>query len=177
MNPVTEAIENDSIATLKSLVKKGVDITRPIIIGEEYDLEDYDTVTPLFYAIRKYASLELIEFLLENGADLFETDSDGVSALDTAIKFKRKDVVKYCIEKGFDLNVTKRKSGIRPLMLACCFSDLEMIQMLLDGGADLNAFDNVGMSAKDYAKKLGQKKTLEFLESKGARFKAYPNED
>jgi ankyrin repeat protein len=177
MNPVTEAIENDSIATLKSLVKKGVDITKPIIIGEEYELDDYDDIAPLFYAIRKYASLELIEFLLENGADIFETDSDGVSALDMAIKFKRKDVVKYCIDKGFDLNTTKRKSGIKPLMLACCFSDLEMIQMLLDNGADLNAFDNTGMSAKDYAKKLGQKKTLEFLEAKGARFKAYPNED
>jgi len=177
MNPVTEAIENDSIATLKSLVKKGVDITKPIIIGEEYDLDDYDTIAPLFYAIRKYASLELIEFLLENGADIFETDSDGVSALDMAIKFKRKDVVKYCLEKGYDLNTTKRKSGIKPLMLACCFNDLEMIQMLLDNGADLNAYDNTGMSAKDYAKKLGQKKTLEFLEAKGARFKAYPNED
>jgi ankyrin repeat protein len=177
VNPVTEAIENDSIAALKSLVKQGVDITKPIIIGEEYELDDYDDIAPLFYAIRKYASLELIEFLLENGADIFETDSDGVSALDMAIKFKRKDVVKYCIDKGFDLNATKRKSGIKPLMLACCFSDLELIQMLLDNGADLNAFDNTGMSAKDYAKKLGQKKTLEFLDEKGARFKAYPNEE
>ncbi len=177
MNPVTEAIENDSIATLKSLVAKGVDINKPILIGEEYELDDYDDISPLFYAIRKYASLDLIEFLLENGADLHACDSDGVSALDMAIKFKRKDVIKYCLERGFDLNSTKRKSGIKPLMLACCFSDLEMIQMLLDHGAELDAFDNTGMSAKDYAKKLGQKKTLEFLEEKGARFKAYPNEE
>ena len=177
MNPVTEAIENDSIASLQKLVEEGVDITKPIIIGEEYELDDYDDISPLFYAIRKYASMELIEFLLQNGAELTECDSDGVSALDMAIKFKRKDVIKFCIDQGFDLNSTKRKSGIKPLMLACCFSDLEMIQMLLDHGAELNAFDNTGMSAKDYAKKLGQKKTLEFLEEKGARFKAYPNED
>jgi len=87
MNEITQAIENDSIAKLKSLIKKGLDITKPIIIGEEYELEDYDEISPLFYAIRKYASLELIELLLENGADLFARDSDGISALDVAIKY------------------------------------------------------------------------------------------
>ncbi|HHD78377.1 MAG TPA: ankyrin repeat domain-containing protein, partial [Epsilonproteobacteria bacterium] len=57
----------------------------------------------------------MIELLLENGVDLMETDSDGVSALDMAIKFKRKDVIAFCIDKGFDLNATKRKSGIKPV--------------------------------------------------------------
>lgn len=176
MNEVTQAIENDSIAKLKSLIKNGVDITKPILIGEEYDLEDYDEVSPLFYAIRKYASLELIETLLENGADLFERDGDGISALDVAIKFKRKDVIQFCIDKGFDLNATKRKSGITPAMLAACFSDIEMMKLLLDNGADINAADRTGMSPKDYARKLGQKKMVEFLTEQGGKFNVYPEE-
>jgi len=69
--------------------------------------------------------------MLENGVDLFQIDSDGISALDMAIKFKRKDVIQLCLDKGFDLNTTKRKSGITPVMLAACFSDKEMMQMLL----------------------------------------------
>ncbi len=173
MNPVTEAIENDSIAKLKSLVKEGTDLNKPILIGEEYDLDDYDEISPLFYAIRKYASLELIEFMLENGVDLFETDSDGITALDMAIKFKRKDLIEYCIGKGFDLNSTKRKSGITPVMLAACFSDTEMMQMLLDGGGEINAQDHSGMSPLDYSRKLGQKRMVEYLKERGAKHAAY----
>lgn len=173
MNKVTEAIENDSIATLKSLLKEGVDLNKPILIGEEYDLEEYDEISPLFYAIRKYASRELIEFLLENGVDLHQCDSDGISALDMAVKFKRKDVIELCLEKGFDLNTTKRKSGITPVMLAACFSDTDMMQTLLDAGGDINATDNTGMSPLDYARKLGQKKMQTYLEERGAEHRAY----
>ena len=176
MNPVTEAIENDSIAKIKSLLKEGIDINKPILIGEEYELDDYDEISPFFYAIRKRASLEMIELLLENGVELMETDSDGVSALDMAIKFRRKDVIQFCIDKGFDLNTTKRKSGITPVMLAACFSDMEMMQLLLDAGGELDAVDRAGMSPKDYAKKLGQKKMIEFLNEKGAMHNMYPEE-
>lgn len=176
MNEVTQAIENDSVAKIKSLLKNGVDLNKPILIGEEYELEDYDEISPFFYAIRKYASMEMLELMLENGIDLHEVDSDGVSALDMAIKFKRKDVIQFCLDRGFEINVSKRKSGITPVMLAACFSDIEMMQMLLDNGGEINQADKSGMAPKDYAKKLGQKKMLEFLDEKGARFSAYSNE-
>ena len=176
MNEVTLAIENDSVAKMKSLLKNGVDLKKPILIGEEYDLEDYDEISPFFYAIRKYASMEMLELMMENGVDLHEVDSDGISALDMAIKFKRKEVIQFCLDRGFDINVSKRKSGITPVMLAACFSDIEMMQMLLDSGGEINQPDRSGMAPKDYAKKLGQKKMLEFLDEKGARFSAYPNE-
>ena len=176
MNPLTIAIENDSVAKVKSLLKEGVDINKPLLIGEEYELEDYDTMAPFFYAIRKYACMEMLELFLENGADLHARDSDGISALDIAIKFKRKDVIVFCVEKGFDLNISKRKSGITPVMLAACFSDLELMQLLLDNGGELNIFDKSGMSAKDYAKKLGQKKMVEFIGQNGGKFNRYPEE-
>ncbi len=176
MNEVTQTIENDSVAKMKSLLKNGVDLKKPILIGEEYELEDYDEISPFFYAIRKYASMEMLELMLENGIDLHEVDSDGISALDMAIKFKRKDVIQFCLDRGFELNVSKRKSGITPVMLAACFSDIEMMKMLLDNGGEINQADKSGMSPKDYAKKLGQKRMLEFLDENGARFSAYPNE-
>jgi len=176
MNEVTQAIENDSVAKMKSLLKNGADLTKPILIGEEYELEDYDEISPFFYAIRKYASMEMLELMLEHGIDLKEVDSDGISALDMAIKFKRKEVIQFCIDRGFDLNTSKRKSGITPVMLAACFSDIEMMEMLLDNGGDMNVSDKSGMAPKDYAKKLGQKKMLDFLDEKGARFNIYPNE-
>lgn len=176
MNEVTQAIENDSVAKMKSLLKSGTDLNKPILIGEEYDLDDYDEISPFFYAIRKYASMEMLALMLESGVDLHEVDSDGISALDMAIKFKRKDVIQFCIDRGFELNTSKRKSGITPVMLAACFSDIEMMELLLNSGGDMNIPDKAGMAPKDYAKKLGQKKMLDFLDEKGAKFNAYPNE-
>jgi len=173
MNTITQAIEQDSIAGLRSLLKQGVDLNRPILIGEEYDLEEHDEISPLFYAIRTQASLELIRFMLENGVDLHQVDDDGISALDMAIKFKRKDVIALCLEEGFDLNSTRRKSGITPVMLAACFSDTQMMEMLLEGGGEMNAVDKTGMSPLDYARKLGQKKMQTYLEERGAKHAAY----
>jgi len=177
MNPLTVAIENDSIAKVKSLLKEGINLNKPILIGEEYDLDEYDDIAPFFYAIRKRASLEMLELFLENGVDLMYIDSEGVSALDMAIKFKRLDVMQFCIDKGFDLNTTKRKSGITPVMLAACFSNIEMMQMLLDGGGDINGLDKIGMSPKDYSKKLGQTKMTEFLSERGGKFSRYPEDE
>ncbi len=173
MNTITQAIEQDSIAGLRSLLKQGVDLNRPILIGEEYDLEEHDEISPLFYAIRTQASLELIRFMLENGVDLHQVDDDGISALDMAIKFKRKDVIALCLEEGFDLNTTRRKSGITPVMLAACFSDTQMMEMLLEGGGEMNAVDRTGMTPLDYARKLGQKKMQTYLEERGAKHAAY----
>ena len=42
--------------------------------------------------------------------------------------------------------------------------------------ADINAIDRAGMSPKDYARKLGQKKMQEFLAEKGEWFSAYQEE-
>ena len=175
MNPITETIENDSVAKMKSLIKEGADLNKPILIGEEYDLEEYDEILPLFYAIRKHASLEMITLFIENGVDLMYRDAEGISALDMAIKFKHKEMIQFCIDNGFDLNSTTRKSGITPVMLAACFSDMDMMALLLDNGGDVNTTDKSGMSAKDYAKKLGQKKMVDFLDEKGATFSLYPN--
>ena len=51
-----------------------------------------------------------------------------------------------------------------------------MVELLLKHNADINSLDNSGMSAKDYAKKLGQKKMLEFLDKKGAKYNLYKEE-
>jgi len=176
MKALLEAMEHDNMVKMKALLEEGVDLSTPILIGEEYELEDYDEISLLFYAIRNYASLEALELLLEYGLDIEERDDTGISALDTAIKFKRHDVIELCIERGLDVNLSSRKSGITPLMLASCFSDTRTVELLLESGAEINATDKAGMSPKDYARKLGQKKMQEFLTEKGGRFSAYREE-
>jgi len=173
---VLDAIDNDSMLLLEKYLKEGYDLKRPVFLGDEYDLEEPDETPILFYAIRRSASVEMIELLMRYGVDIHELNEDGLSALDVAIKFKRKDIVALAIKHGISVNETQRKSGINPLMLACCFSDTEIIDILLQNGADVNRVDKSGMSAKDYAKRLGQKRVVEFLTQKGGRHNLYPEE-
>ncbi len=177
MEELLNAMERDNLVKIKSICKQGIDLTQPIILGSEYDLDDYDETSILFYAIRNGVSLEAIEILLDYGVDIKEVDEDGLSAIDVAIKFKREDVVEFCISRGLDVNKTSRKSGITPLLLASCFNNISMVELLLKYNADINSLDNSGMSAKDYAKKLGQKKMLEFLDKKGAKYNLYKEKE
>lgn len=173
MDALMEAIENDSVVQTKKLCEAGADLTRQIDMGIEYGLEDPDETPILFYAIRKYASIELIEVLLAYGCNLEQIDDDGLSVIDIAIKFKRADIIQYCIDKGMDINTTSRKSGMTPIVVAACFNNIPIAQLLLDNGAQINAQDANGMSTKDYAKKLGQKKMVEFLHEQGAKYNRY----
>jgi ankyrin repeat protein len=173
MQDILEAIANDSLEGKKKILQSAIDLNQDVIIGAEYELDEPDETNILFWAIREGASLEAIELLVEYGVDISQVDMDGISALDMAIKFRREDILRYCIDKGIDVNSTKRKSGMLPILLASCFRDTSMVDILLENGADINATDKSGMSAMDYAKKLGQKKMLEYLESKGASHSIY----
>ena len=164
MNELLIALQRDNLIKIKSICKKGIDLTEPIIIGQEYNLEEYDETSILFYAIKNNASIEAIEILLEFGIDINEINNDGLSAIDMAIKFQREDIVKFCIDKGLNINQTARKSGMKPIILASCFNNISIVKLLLENGANINSSDRYGMNAKDYAKKLGQKKMLDFLE-------------
>ncbi len=176
MEELVQAIDNDNLVKMKALLEEGINLSQLVIIGQEYELDEPDEISILFYAIRNYASIEAIELLLNYGIDIFELDDNSISTLDTAIKFKRVDVIELCISKGFDLNASSRKSGIKPLMLASCFGDTTIAKLLIDNGANVNELDGLGMSPKDYARKLGQKKMLEFLTEKGAVHSVYPKD-
>ncbi len=166
MKELLKAIEKDSLVEIKRLLKeKEYDLNSDVVVGLEYDLEEHDEIPLLFYMVQNGASLEAIELLLENGMDLETTSREGVSVVDYAIKYKRPDIVRLCQSKGFDLTKTKRKSGLTPLMLATSFNDIEMMQFLIDLGANPNEKDRFGMSAIDYAYKMGQKKAAKFLEN------------
>ncbi len=165
MKELLEAIEHDSIAQVKKLLKSGkYDLNSEVIIGAEYDLDEYDEIQLIFFLIQNGASREMIELLIENGLDITYTNQEGLGAIDFAIKYRRKDILLLCKEHGVSLTESKRKSGLTPLMLAASFNDIDMMKLLIDLGANPSKKDNFGMSALDYALKMGQKKAVSFLE-------------
>jgi hypothetical protein len=76
--------------------------------------------------------------------------------------------VKDALQNGSDVNA--RELGKTPLMLAAMGNSPELINLLLDNGADINATDTfTGKTALDYAKEFDQKQTIKTLQQHGAK--------
>jgi ankyrin repeat protein len=163
-----EALKRDNLVALRKLLASGeIDLSQEILVGEEYELDEPDEVPLLFFAISNGASLEAIEMLVDAGIDITDVNREGVGALDIAIKYKRMDVIVLCEAQGINLFESRRKSGITPLILAASFNDMEIVSYLIEKGVDVHSTDKYGMTAADYAKRMGQKKMLAFLERQG----------
>jgi ankyrin repeat protein len=169
-----EAIERDNLIEIRKLLATGeIDMNSEVTVGEEYDLDEPDEIPLLFYVIMHGISPEAMDLLVEAGLDLGYTNREGLGAIDIAIKYRRPDIVRRCKEAGISLSESRRKSGMTPLMLAAAFNDVEMVKYLMEEGADIHVVDQYGMTALDYARKMGQGKVKEFLESVGATHQLY----
>lgn len=118
----------------------------------------------LCFAMRYGCEEEIIDLLVEQGADLRHLDNEGVSVMDVAITYNRLGIIKRLIEEGYDVNQASRNSGFTPLMGAVCYGRTDVIRMLLEKGVDIAAKDKHGLSALDFARKMHKKSILALLE-------------
>jgi ankyrin repeat protein len=108
--------------------------------------------TPLMRAAFS-ADLELVQLLLDYGADPHIKSKDNETALGAAAGLgfihgfhklrpyaERLEVIKLMVELGNDVN-WQDDYGISPLMAAANLGDVPIIQYLVDQGADLGAYD------------------------------------
>ena len=119
--------------------------------------------TILACALRYRCDDDIVELLLQKGADLFACNEDGVSILDYAIMYNHIKLVEEILKTDIDINKTKRPSQFTPLMGAVCYGRKEIAVMLLKKGADVTLRDIKGLSALDFAKKTRKVKMIELL--------------
>lgn len=113
-------------------LKSGISIDAPQKYTEE--------TTPLTAAV-ELNNLDMVKFLVENGADINGKEISPLLAA-TYIGSRTFDIVKFLIEHGANVNV-RNKRGETPLYNAFCNSDgIEMIKFLIKHGANVNAADN-----------------------------------
>lgn len=154
MNKWIELLKNNSIINIKKYLKDGADINEANEGGESV----------LAMSLRYGCDLDLVMFLIENQADIYDFDNDGVTIFDTAISYNYIEIVKYFIINGIDVNETKRRSRFTPLMAAACYGRVEIAQILIENGADKKAIDSKGISVMDFARKMNKKSILSLLE-------------
>ena len=153
MQKWVEILKNNDYMAAKKYIKSGADLNEENENGESV----------LATAIRNHCDDDLLELLIEGGADIYDFDSEGVSIFDMAITYNNMFMFNYITNSGIDVNKTNRKSGFTPLMCAACYGRAEIVKLLLEHGADKNTLDSRGFSALDFARKMNKKTVLQIL--------------
>lgn len=112
------------------------------------------------YTIMKYENMGNVEKLF--ALDVKVTNKFLVDAICSRMKLKNRVImVRALIEKGVELD-TQSDMGLNAIMYAS--DDTEIVQMLVDAGANLDLKDCSGYTVLDRAKEQEYTKTIRILE-------------
>src|SRR5690554_3770428 len=119
------------------------DIAQLLIdLGFDVNHENYFGKTPLYYGIQ-FGDLAIVKLLVKNGADVNHC-------------YKGKDELPW----EYQYSLTGKRT---PLMHAAQHANVEILQYLLEKGADPQMKDEAGKTAIDYAKRAEREENEEFL--------------
>lgn len=122
-----------------------------IIAGEDVNGKDADGRTALMAACQGNSSVEMMQLLLSYGAKVNLTDNGGKTAFMYAAQYDTYEkVFRELLKAGALVNV-KANDGTTALMLACENNNPQIVELIINAGADVNAKDYDGYKAADYA--------------------------
>jgi len=158
--------ETGDMERLRQLVAAGVLV----------DTKNYRGSSLLTMAV-KNSRFEVFTFLVKSGADVFLEDEHGQNLLMLAALYGHESVVLYLADRGLDLHARNR-SGKNALLLAnygMYQSEpeehgryLQLIEMLIKKGAEVNSLDDDGKAAITYAVASGNVAVVKLLLTHGA---------
>ncbi len=156
---------------IKLLIKNGADVNAKNRSLNPFIKEDEHGETPLHVAVRA-GDLEVVQYLVEAGAKVEETNSSGFTALHFATFFEYTDIVKYLIKSGAKIDAKEGIRGSTVFLLAAEANYFTIIKFLLDECKDvkieIDEKNNDGMTALLYAAMHGNITLLDFLIKKKA---------
>lgn len=183
--PLHAAVVERQDEIVKALVKKGATL----------DVRNKEGMTPLMVAVQRFASDELIDFLIKSGADVRLTDSnrrtilhqtrdperiekfvnlgadinvasfDEGTLLHRAVTENNMEMAEFLLQKNALTSVKRPKDGNTPLHLA---STREMASFLLENKADINALNEDKKTPLHLAIEHGSEALAAFYLEKGA---------
>ena len=135
---------------------------------EDYDIDesDSDRRTALIWA-SEYGHKEVVETLLQHGADVNAQGGICGNALQAASQNGHEKMVQLLLQWGADVNA---QGGLydNALQAACQYSHDKVMEILLQYGADVNAQGGLDGNALQTASAIGHEKVVQLLLQWGA---------
>jgi uncharacterized protein len=120
-------------------------------------------MTP-FLTAAEGGNVAMMKELIALGADPKAKTPDGAGGLLLATGSRKLEAVKFMVELGSDVNEKRTAGfGINPIHTATRFGALDIIQYLVDHGADLTVRDRFGRTPLEEAEFEAPKPTIELL--------------
>jgi ankyrin repeat protein/L-ascorbate metabolism protein UlaG (beta-lactamase superfamily) len=111
--------------------------------------KDSKGFTPLHSAVSK-GRRTVVQFLVENGADIEVKNKNGLTPLFQALDLNRTRVAKILIENGANVNIKGYRNRTL-LHMAARSGNTAIVRQLIDNGANTNAVDSRGNTPLDLA--------------------------
>ncbi|MDR0740187.1 MAG: ankyrin repeat domain-containing protein [Puniceicoccales bacterium] len=93
--------------------------------------------------VQQNNGLEIIQFLLDHGADIEIAEGQEWTALHVAVAHNNTEVVKLLLERGANANA-KDENGLTPLYFAWVQGNSEITELLIDNGVEIDNQPDVG---------------------------------
>ena len=127
-------------------------------------------LTPLHYAV--LSGREMVELLIEKGANINMVSEDGPTLLHYAAAFSdKREVVELLIKEGANVDAVD-DNGNTPLFSAALSGKREMVELLIEKRANVDAVNKVKNTPLHAAALSGKREVVEFLIEKGANINA-----
>ena len=133
---------------------------------------DVDTSQFDIVKATQYGALDRVIELVESGVDVNERDAENVTLLHWAAINNRKEVVRYLISKGSNVQAIGGDLQSTPLHWSTRQGHLSMVVLLMNNGADASILDGEGYNALHLAAQFGHTAIVAFLVSKGEEINA-----
>lgn len=181
-SPLMSAINGRHVEISNLLIQNGAKVTH----------KDVDGNSPLLLAVSRDLSTDFVETLIKSGgAKVNDTDRNGISALSTACFNQNLPMIKLLIRNKADLMI-KDNYGNNLLIIASSHENprhvlqpgpdqitdygklrhsnttKEIVELLIDGGLEVNGRDNFGKTALMLAATSNDVPVIEVLLKKGA---------
>lgn len=158
VTPLIEAAEYGRIDIVRVLIKSGAEVNSTANEGS----------TALSFAAWK-GRYDVVKVLLSNGADINVRGNGGYTPLIVAATYGHENIVMLLLSRGANVNIRSDKGNTALINAAILKPEnLGIVKLLLEANADPNIEKNDGTTAYFSAKKVGNKKTADYLAKSGA---------
>ncbi len=153
-----QAIKSNDLETAKGLLAtRQIDLNEEILYGHKSAL----------MVAAKYGRTEMVSLLLDYGADIDTSDSNGETALIYAAENGHAEVISLLIEKGANIHV-HNCDGHTVLTFKVIEGNIAMVKQLIKLGAKVNLVDADGKTPLLFAAEKGHAEIFALLLDAGA---------